>query len=377
MDLIKLTSELIEFKSITPKDDGAIKFLSKLLRAKGFKCKILKFGGKKKVSNLYASFKGGIGPNICFAGHTDVVPAGIISEWKTDPFKPKIINGKIFGRGASDMKGAVAAFLVAGLKYIDTFPKFNGTISYLITGDEEGEAEYGTKRVLHWLSENKKKIDFCIVGEPTNPNFVGEMIKNGRRGSLNGEIEVFGIQGHVAYPQKAKNPIKITLLYCNELLKPLDHGNKIFEPSNLEITSIDVNNEIVNLIPAKVTIKFNVRFNNHFSSKTLVSEIKNRLNKVGSDYKLSVKVSGESFHNTSEKLTSILTKAIKKIVNKKVKLSTSGGTSDARFISKFCPVIEFGLVGKTMHKVNENVKVSDIKKLTQIYESFLRLFLNS
>lgn len=377
MDLIQLTSKLIEFKSITPKDDGAMKFLSQLLIMQGFQCKILRFGEKNKVNNLYASFKGGNGPNICFAGHTDVVPAGIRSEWKTDPFKPKIINGKIFGRGASDMKGAVAAFLFAGLNHINAFPKFNGTISYLITGDEEGEAEYGTKRVLSWLREKKEKIDFCIVGEPTNPNFVGEMIKNGRRGSLNGEIEVFGIQGHVAYPEKAKNPIKVTLLYCNELLKPLDHGNKIFEPSHLEITSIDVNNNTVNLIPGKVTIKFNVRFNNQFTPKTLVTEIKKRLNKVGRNYKLSVKVSGESFHNTSEKLTSLLTKSIREIANKKVKLSTSGGTSDARFISKFCPVIEFGLVGKTMHKVNENAKISDIKKLSKIYESFLNLFFNS
>lgn len=374
MDLIKLTSELIEFKSITPKDDGAIEFLYKILTSNGFKCKILKFGKNNKVNNLYASFKGGNGPNFCFAGHTDVVPAGIMSEWKTDPFKPKIINGKIFGRGTSDMKGAIAAFLSAGLKYIDSFPKFNGTISYLITGDEEGEAKYGTKKVLNWLSENKKKIDFCIVGEPTNPNFLGEMIKNGRRGSLNGEIEVFGIQGHVAYPEKAKNPIKVALLYCNELLKPLDNGNKIFEPSNLEITSIDVDNEIVNLIPSKVNIKFNVRFNNKFTSKTLVSEIRKRLNKVGRNYKLSVKVSGEAFHNSSEKLTSLLSQAIIQISNRKVKLSTSGGTSDARFISKFCPVIEFGLVGKTMHKVNENVKISDIKKLSEIYEKFLNLF---
>ena len=200
------------------------------------------------------------------------------------------------------------------------------------------------------------------------------MIKNGRRGSLNGEIEVFGIQGHVAYPEKAKNPIKVALLHCNELLKPFDNGNKIFEPSNLEITSIDVNNKIVNLIPSKVTIKFNVRFNNQFTSKTLVSEIKKRLNRVAGNYKLSVKVSGEAFHNSSEKLTSILSQAITQIANRKVKLSTSGGTSDARFISKFCPVIEFGLVGKTMHKVNENVKISDIKKLSQIYENFLNLF---
>jgi len=377
VDVIKLTSELIEFESISPKDDKAIKFLSKLLISRGFECQILKFGTKNKVNNLYASFKGGHGPNICFAGHTDVVPAGILSQWKTDPFKPKIINGKIFGRGACDMKGAVAAFLIAGINYINIFPKFSGSISYLITGDEEGEAEYGTKRVISWLREKKKKIDFCIVGEPTNPNFLGEMIKNGRRGSMNGKIEVFGIQGHVAYPEKARNPIKISLLYCKELLKPLDIGNKIFEPSNLEITSIDVKNEVVNLIPSKVTIKFNVRFNNQFSSKTLVSEIKKRLNKVGRNYKLSVKISAESFYNPSEKLTSLLSQAIKEIANKKVKLSTSGGTSDARFISKFCPVIEFGLVGKTMHKVNENVRISDIKKLSKIYESFLNLFFSS
>lgn len=379
MNAIEITSKLISFKSVTPEDDGAIDFLIKLLRSKGFKCKVLNFGTKKnKIKNFYASFRGGKGPNICFAGHTDVVPPGNNDLWNSDPFSPIIKNGKIYGRGSSDMKGAIGSFLEASFKYIcDSKKKFDGEISFLITGDEEGDAEFGTKKVLEWLKKENKKIDFCIVGEPTNPNFIGEMAKVGRRGSLNGSLIIKGTQGHVAYPNKADNPINKTLKYCFELSKPLDKGNKVFQPSNLEITSIDVNNEVTNLIPSEVNLKFNIRFNNEFSSMSLTKEIKKRLNKVGTNHILDIKVSGEPFYNQSKKLNKALIQSIKKVLKTNPKMSTSGGTSDARFISKHCPVIEFGLVGKTMHKINENVSVKDIEKLTDVYHKFLEDILTS
>lgn len=363
MKAIEITSKLISFKSITPEDDGAIDFLFELLQSKGFKCNLLKFGTKKnKIKNLYASFKGGDGPNLCFAGHTDVVPPGNISSWTSNPFDPIIKNGKIYGRGSSDMKGAIGSFLEASFRYIDNFnEKFDGEISFIITGDEEGEAKFGTKKVLEWIKKERKKIDFCIVGEPTNPNFIGEMAKIGRRGSLNGFLKVYGTQGHVAYPNKADNPINKAIKYCSELIKPLDKGNKIFQPSNLEITSIDVNNSVTNLIPGEVNLKFNVRFNNEFSSISLIKEIKKRLKKVGKNHEINIKVSGEPFYNNSKKLNVALIKSIKKVLRINPEMSTSGGTSDARFISKYCPVIEFGLVGKTMHKINENVDIKDIE----------------
>ena len=373
MDSIKITSDLISCKSITPDNDGAIEKIEKILKESGFTCKILEFGrGSLKVKNLYAYLKRGKGPNICFAGHTDVVPAGNIEQWKTNPFISTVKNGRLFGRGASDMKGAIGAYLEASLNLIKYKKKFNGTISLLITGDEEGDANYGTKKVVDWLDGKKIRLDYCIVGEPTNPKFLGEMAKIGRRGSLNGVLNIHGKQGHVAYPERALNPIPSLLEYCSKLKEPLDKGNDFFQASNLEITSIDVDNQVTNLIPSEAFVRFNVRFNNNFTSKTLVSLLKKRLNMVGKNYDLDVNVSGESFYNSSEKLSKSLTSAIYKTLRLKPKMSTSGGTSDARFISNICPVIEFGLVGNTMHQVNENVKVSDIKKLSKIYFEFLK-----
>jgi len=373
MDCIHITSDLISCKSITPANDGAIEKIEKILKGFGFTCKILEFGrGSLKVKNLYAYLKYGEGPNICFAGHTDVVPPGNIKQWKTDPFLSTIKNGYLFGRGASDMKGAIGAYIEACLNLIKYKKKFNGTLSFLITGDEEGEANYGTKKVINWLIKKKIKLDFCLVGEPTNPSFLGEMAKIGRRGSLNGVLNVHGKQGHVAYPERAKNPIQNLLKYCGKLKEPLDKGNDFFQASNLEITSIDVGNQVTNLIPSEALVRFNVRFNNNFTSKSLVSLLKKRINTVGRNYNLEIKVSGESFYNPSEKLSKSLTSAIYKVLKLKPKMSTSGGTSDARFISNICPVIEFGLVGNTMHQVNENVKISDIKKLSKIYFEFLK-----
>ena len=372
MDAVELSKELIKFKSISPLSEGSLEYIAELLKEYNFECHLLEFG-EKKVKNLFAILSSGQGPNVCFAGHTDVVPPGDISVWETDPFKPVEIGGKIFGRGASDMKSAIAAYISAAVTYLkETNSKFKGSISFLLTADEEGEASDGTKKVVEWLKEKNIKIDFCLVGEPTNPQRLGEMIKIGRRGSLNGIITVVGKQGHVAYPHRAVNPIDGVIRICEELTLPLDKGSKAFQPSNLVITSIDVDNEVTNLIPNKALIRFNVRFNDNFNSKTLLSLLKERINKTRVDYKLDVKISGESFFNFSEKLTQAIIKSIKSVAKISPELSTSGGTSDARFISKICPVIEFGLVGKTMHQVNENADVNDIKQLHDIYYQFIK-----
>ncbi len=371
IDPINLSKELIKFRSISPNSSGSLEFLSKILSEHKFKCNLLEFG-KNKVKNLYAVYKGGVGPNICFAGHTDVVPPGDENDWNSDPFQPFVKNGKIFGRGASDMKTAIAAYISSVSLFLsDKNYSFNGSISFLLTADEEGDADYGTKKVIEWLKSKKSKPDFCLVGEPTNPSKIGEMVKIGRRGSLNGIITINGKQGHVAYPEKAKNPIDDLVSICKELQKPLDSGSKAFQPSNLVVTSVDVNNNVTNLIPQRASIRFNIRFNDNFNSKQLIKLVKDRISKKSIDFKLEYKVSGESFFNYSEKLTDALTNSIKKVTKIKPELSTSGGTSDARFISKICPVIEFGMIGKTMHQVNEYSRIDDIKKLSQIYSSFL------
>jgi succinyl-diaminopimelate desuccinylase len=371
IDPINLSKDLMKFRSISPNSSGSLEFLSKILSEHKFKCNLLEFG-ENKVKNLYAIYKGGNGPNICFAGHTDVVPPGDENDWDSDPFQPVIKNGKIFGRGASDMKTAIAAYISSVLLFLsNNNNSFNGSISFLLTADEEGDADFGTKKVIEWLKSKKNKPDFCIVGEPTNPSKIGEMIKIGRRGSLNGIITINGKQGHVAYPEKAKNPIDDLISICKELQKPLDSGSKAFQPSNLVVTSVDVGNNVTNLIPQRASIRFNIRFNDNFNSKQLVKLIKERISKKKVDFKLDYKVSGESFFNYSEKLTEALTKSIKKVTKIKTELSTSGGTSDARFISKICPVIEFGMIGKTMHQVNEYSRIDDIKELTKIYKFFL------
>tara|TARA_A100001011_G_scaffold399837_1_gene510476 strand:- start:3772 stop:4911 length:1140 start_codon:yes stop_codon:yes gene_type:complete len=375
MDALEIITKLVSFKSVTPKDDGAIFFLAKTLREYGFTCKILEFGEKNnKVKNLYAYLKGGKGPNLCFAGHTDVVPPGDLAKWKTNPFKASIKNNTLYGRGANDMKGAIGSYVSAAINYIKNCKmNFDGTISFLITGDEEGDADFGTKKVVQWLKTNKIKIDYCLVGEPTNPDFLGQMAKTGRRGSMNCNLKIIGTQGHVAYPEKANNPISYLPSFCNKLMEPLDKGNEVFQPSNLEITSIDVGNKITNLIPNEVNLVFNIRFNNNFSSKTLKELINKRLRSLDNKFFLKTKVSGEPFFNFSKKLHDCLAQSIYEVSGKKPTMSTSGGTSDARFISKICPVIEFGLVGKTMHKVNESVSIKDIKELTAIYNEFIKI----
>ena len=374
---LQLAKELIRFPSITPVDAGIMSFLEKKLKSLGFKTKILEFKEKntKPVKNLYARL-GNKSPNFCYAGHLDVVPAGNLKDWTVNPFKPSIKNGHLIGRGANDMKSSIAAFVTAVSKFIQKNKKFNGSISLLITGDEEGVAINGTKKVVEYLKKKKEKINFCLVGEPTNPNKLGEMIKIGRRGSITGKLVVIGVQGHVAYPNRANNPSTALVQILKELKGiKFDKGTKDFQPTNLEITKINIDNSADNVIPGLAYASFNIRFNNKHSSNTLKSKInkivKKICNKNKSKYKIEYNVSGEAFLTSPNETTYMIQNTIKKITKIKPKLSTTGGTSDARFIRKISPCLEFGLVGKTMHKVDEVVALKDLKKLTLIYSNIL------
>ena len=369
---LKLAKDLIRKPSITPKDAGAINLLAKNLRSIGFNCKIINF---KNIKNLYAKL-GKSSPNFCYAGHTDVVPPGNIKNWTTNPFKPIVRNNKLIGRGANDMKASIACFVAAVSRFKNENKNFKGSISLLITGDEEGIAVNGTKRLIKYLKRKREKINFCIVGEPTNPNKLGEMIKIGRRGSLTGRLTIIGSQGHVAYPHRANNPSS-TLIKILKKIKDLklDKGTKNFQPSNLEVTKINIDNHADNVIPGSAEAVFNIRFNDKHSS----SSLKSKLNKIfkavtkanKSKFKISYEVSGEAFLTKPNKTTYMVQNIVKKVTGLKPKLSTSGGTSDARFIKNIAPCLEFGLVGKTMHKIDESVSVSDLKKLTKIYENIL------
>jgi succinyl-diaminopimelate desuccinylase len=374
---LQLAKELIRFPSVTPVDAGVMSFLEKKLKKLGFKTKILEFKEKntKPVKNIYARL-GNKSPNFCYAGHLDVVPAGNLKDWTVNPFKPSIKNGHLIGRGANDMKSSIAAFVTAVSKFIQKNKKFNGSISLLITGDEEGVAINGTKKVVEYLKKKKEKINFCLVGEPTNPNKLGEMIKIGRRGSITGKLAVIGVQGHVAYPNRANNPSTALVQILKELKGiKFDIGTKDFQPTNLEITKINIDNSADNVIPGLAYASFNIRFNNKHSSNTLKSKInkivKKICNKNKSKYKIEYNVSGEAFLTSPNETTYMIQNTIKKITKIKPRLSTTGGTSDARFIRKISPCLEFGLVGKTMHKVDEVVALKDLKKLTLIYSNIL------
>ena len=369
---LKLSKELIRIPSITPKDAGAIKLLAKKLRSLGFKCQIINF---KNIKNLYAKL-GKSSPNFCFAGHTDVVPPGNIKDWSVNPFRPTVKNNKLIGRGANDMKTSIACFVAAVSKFKKKNKKIKGSISLLITGDEEGVAINGTKKVVKYLKRKKEKINFCLVGEPTNPNKLGEMIKIGRRGSITGRLSIIGTQGHVAYPNRANNPSNAMVEILKKIKEiKLDKGTKNFQPSNLEITKINIDNHADNVIPGSAEAVFNIRFNNKHSS----SSLKRKLNKLfisitkrtKCKFSINYEVSGEAFLTKPNKTTYLVQNVVKKITGIKPRLSTTGGTSDARFIRKIAPCLEFGLVGKTMHKVDESVPLSDLRKLTNIYENIL------
>jgi len=369
---LKLAKELIRRPSVTPKDAGAINVLAKNLRSLGFKCQLINF---KNIKNLYAKL-GESSPNFCYAGHTDVVPPGNIKDWSINPFKPAIKNNKLIGRGANDMKASIACFVAAVSKFKTKNKKFKGSISLLITGDEEGIAIHGTKRVVKYLKKKREKINFCLIGEPTNPNKLGEMIKIGRRGSITGRLTVIGVQGHVAYPHRANNPSNSMVKILKKLKEiKLDKGTKNFQASNLEITKINIDNHADNVIPGSAESVFNIRFNNRHSSSSLKRKLnsifKSITKKTKCRFSVKYETSGEAFLTKPNKTTYMVQNTIKKITRIKPQLSTSGGTSDARFIRKIAPCLEFGLVGKTMHKIDESVPLSDLKKLTNIYLKIL------
>ena len=369
---LKLAKDLIRKPSVTPKDAGAINLLAKNLKSIGFKCKLINF---KNVKNLYAKL-GKNSPNFCYAGHTDVVPPGNIKEWTVNPFKPTVKNNRLIGRGANDMKASIACFVAAVSRFKNENKNFKGSISLLITGDEEGIAINGTKRVVKYLKKKRERINFCIVGEPTNPNKLGEMIKIGRRGSLTGRLTIIGSQGHVAYPHRANNPSNALIKILKKIKElKFDKGTKNFQPSNLEVTKININNNADNVIPGSAEAVFNIRFNDRHSSGSLKRKLNNVFRLLSKSnkcrFKIKYETSGESFLTKPNKTTYMIQNTIKKITGIKPKLSTSGGTSDARFMKNIAPCLEFGLVGKTMHKIDESVPLSDLKKLTNIYINIL------
>ena len=377
IDELTLSKDLISFPSITPVDAGAINFLAKKLRSLGFKCQILEFkkGKGKPIKNLYAKY-GNKQPNLCYAGHTDVVPPGNYKDWTVNPFKPKVKKGYLIGRGANDMKSSIACFISAVSNYLTKNKNVNGSISLLITGDEEGYATNGTKKVVDYLRKKGEKINFCIVGEPTNPKKLGEMIKIGRRGSLTAELEIIGTQGHIAYPHLSNNPINTIIKICYELKKKkLDKGIKNFQPSNLEFTGIYVINKAHNVIPASAKTQFNVRYNNLQTASKLRKKINNVIKRISKKnkckYKINYLESGEAFLTKPGKNILLAKKIIKNVTKINPVFSTTGGTSDARFIKKIAPCLEFGLVNKTMHKIDECVSLKDLKNLKKIYFNFL------
>ena len=374
---VSLAKDLVKCQSVTPKDDGAINIVAKNLKKLGFKCQIMEFQekGTAKIKNLYARI-GKSSPNFCFAGHTDVVPVGDLKSWTVNPFGGVIKNQKLIGRGVSDMKGSIACFVSAVSEFLKENKKLKGSISFLITGDEETIAINGTQKVIEKLIQKKEKIDFCIVGEPTNENKLGDMIKIGRRGSITGHLTILGTQGHVAYSYTYNNPSTIIVEVLNNIKKlKLDSGNKDFQPSNLEVTKITIDNTADNVVPAEAKASFNIRFNNLHTS----SSLKKKLNKIFSsitkkskaNYKIKYNVSGESFLTKPSKTVYMIKNVIKKSTKINPVLSTTGGTSDARFIKKIAPCIEFGLIAKTIHQVDEMARVADLKKLKNIYLDIL------
>ncbi|MDE1151887.1 MAG: succinyl-diaminopimelate desuccinylase [Micavibrio sp.] len=378
-DPVALLQALLRCPSVTPNEGGAIALLQKLLADNGFDCHRLTFSDEDTpdVENLYARWGTGA-PHICFAGHTDVVPVGAVDGWSFDPFGGEIRDGFVCGRGAADMKGPIACFAAAALDFIKAeSPK--GSISFLITGDEEGPSINGTRKVLDWLKDRGETIDFCLVGEPTSREKLGDMMKIGRRGTFTGYLSVEGVQGHVAYPHLADNPIPklMALLQAVDGLA-LDAGTAHFQPSNLEIVNIDVGNTATNIIPRTANAAFNVRFNDTYTGEKLEKTLRATLDAQNIPYTLKTVTGGESFYTPPGKYSEIVQKAIRDVTGLEAELSTSGGTSDARFIRQHCPVVEFGIVGQTMHKTDERVTVADMAALTEIYRLTLELwFMNT
>lgn len=374
LDPMELARALIRCPSITPEDAGALAVLEAALRPLGFVCERMRFEeeGTAPVDNLWARLGTGA-PNFCFAGHTDVVPPGDAALWSGDAFAGEVRDGRLWGRGASDMKAAIACFVAAVSRVLARNGAPAGSISLLITGDEEGVSINGTKKVLARLVERGEGIDACVVGEPTNPAELGEMMKIGRRGSMNAWITVNGVQGHSAYPHLADNPIS-RLIRLLSLLEstPLDHGTAHFQPSSLVVTTVDVGNPATNVIPARAAARLNIRFNDQHSGDGVCRWLAARCGEIGEGIALRCEISGEPFLTRPGPLTALIAGAVQRITGREPELSTTGGTSDARFIKDVSPVCEFGMVGLTAHKVDENVPVADVEALTQVYEEVLR-----
>jgi succinyl-diaminopimelate desuccinylase len=376
-DPVALAQALIRCPSVTPHEGGALSLLENVLQRLGFDTHRLVFGTAPDgpVENLFARI-GTTAPHFCFAGHTDVVPPGALEGWSVDPFAAEIQNGILVGRGANDMKSAIAAFIVATARYLDSGGA--GSISFLITGDEEGPALFGTRPVLEWMATNNQLPDHCLVGEPTSAQMLGDMIKVGRRGSLNADILVKGAQGHVAYPHQADNPItKLVTILSDLKAHALDDGAENFQPSNLEMTTVDVANPTENLIPSQARARLNIRFNTNHTGESLRRYITEKVQTHAPGSDVAIRVSGEAFYTPPGLLSEILQEAIMTRVQIMPEFSTTGGTSDARFISRYCPVVEFGLVGRTMHKVDEQVPVRDITLLSAIYHDVLTKYFGS
>ena len=366
LDPVALTQALIRCPSVTPADAGALGLVADAASGLGFTLHRLMFDG---TPNLFAR-RGGAGPHLCFAGHTDVVPPGD-AAWSADPFGAELRDGAVFGRGACDMKGAVAAFLAA----VAAEPVGAGSVSLLITGDEEGPATGGTVRVLAWMAEHGHIPDFCVVGEPTNPGQLGEAVKIGRRGSLNARIAVHGTQGHVAYPARVDNPVhRLTWILAEILGTTLDEGTEWFEPTSLQVTSIDVGNPATNVVPALASARLNIRFNDRHTGASLQRWLETVCVRHGDKAEVEVSVSGEAFLTTPGPHIERLVAAVASVTGQEPRLDTGGGTSDARFIAQHCPVAEFGLVGATMHMADENVPIADLHALTRVYRALLRGF---
>lgn len=379
IDPLELARALIRRPSVTPLDEGALDIVEASLAALGFTCSRLRFEDAEAapVDNLYARF-GADGPNFCFAGHTDVVPVGDAESWSSPPFGAELRDGKLWGRGAADMKSAIAAFIGAAARCIDTGP-IRGSISLLITGDEEGVAINGTRKVLNWLIERGEKIDHCLIGEPSSAETLGDMIKVGRRGSINCVLTVKGRQGHVAYPDRANNPIPALLRKLLALSEtPLDAGYDRFQPSILQITDIHVGNPAHNVIPASASARFNIRFNPNWTGASIEAWIRRKLDAIaaetGARYELSARASGDAFLTTDAAFLNMVADCIEKGAGRRPEFSTSGGTSDARYIKDIAPVAEFGLVGATIHQVDEHVEIADIATLTNIYADILACY---
>lgn len=379
IDPLALSKALIACPSVTPVDEGALKTLQDALEPFGFAPNFLPFSAENEddVNNLY-TVSGKSGKNLCFAGHTDVVPEGNIDDWTVHPYKPEVIDGILYGRGTVDMKCAIACFAAAASEYIaENSGNISGKISFLITGDEEGPAVNGTRKMLAWLKEQRETINDCIVGEPTNPEALGDMIKIGRRGSITFYLTVEGTQGHVAYPHLACNPVPYLLDILQQVSNHvLDEGTDYFDPSNLEVTTIDVGNKADNVIPARAKATFNIRFNDHHTSEELIEWASSICSHVVAkndaiDYILNTRLTGESFLTQPGELSSLVSNAVEKVTGRKPELSTTGGTSDARFIKDICPVVECGLINKTAHKVDEHIPVEDLYQLTKIYKEII------